>query len=471
MRWNPFRPTQASEEALRSLTEKRGVSFQDVWGQGRDAAFASPMALERAITLAPVYSATSMIAGLTSCFPIDSLRTIKGVTEPMDPPATLLTDPTQFGGPIDWVHRAAISMALRGNAFGMVTLFTDQGYPRQIEWLHPDEVSLRTDRSVAAPQWFWLGKPVDNSRFVHIPLYTVPGRILGLSPIKAFAKTIDQGLLAQNYGVDWFRNGTVPAGMLTSDQRVNADDADTIAARWRRSAAGRGTPVVGQGLVYKAISVPPEESQFLATIKATATQVAAIYHIPAELIGGETGKSMTYTNVDGYPITVARFALMDYVCRIEAALTRYMPRPQSARFDMDQFQRPDMLARVQAYDLALKDQWMTVDEVRQNENLKPFGGTKGGILQPQLPLGQHAGFPTQGQGSGSGGRPHTDPAPMNDTPNDGVGKGGPNPEPKNTGAGQGAVDSHSLSNGNGHKNELDPRRLKLALIERENGWN
>jgi hypothetical protein len=166
---------------------------------------------------------------------------------------------------------------------------------------------------------------------------------------------------------------------------------------------------------------------------------------------------------------VARFALMDYVCRIEAALTRYLPRPQSARFDMDQFQRPDMLARVQAYDLALKDQWMTVDEVRQNENLKPFGGTKGGVLQPQLPQGQHAGFPTQG--SGPGGRPHTDPAPMNDTPNDGVGKGGPNPEPKNNGAGNGAVDSHSLSNGNGHAKELDPRRLKLALIERENGWN
>jgi HK97 family phage portal protein len=288
-------------------------------------------------------------------------------------------------------------------------------------------------------------------------LYTIPGRILGLSPIKAYAKTIDQGLLAQNFGVDWFRNGTVPAGMLTSDQRVLDSDAETISARWRRSAAGRGTPVVGQGLVYKAISVPPEESQFLQTIKASATQVAAIYHLPPELIGGESGKSMTYTNVDGYPIMVARFALTDYVKRIEDALTGYLPRPQSARFNMDAFQRPDQAARFQSYALALQNQWMTVDEVRQAENLKPFGDSRGGLITP--PAKTIGGSP-----------PAVAAAPKNDTPNDGVGKGLPNPEPKNTGVGQGAVDSHSL-NGNGHSKALDPRQLVLALVEREDGWN
>ncbi|MEV5085982.1 hypothetical protein AB0K74_47410 [Streptomyces sp. NPDC056159] len=46
---------------------------------------------------------------------------------------------------------------------------------------------------------------------------------------------------------------------------------------------------LGNGVKYRAISVPANESQFLETIKATANQVAAIYGVPPEKVGGETG--------------------------------------------------------------------------------------------------------------------------------------------------------------------------------------
>jgi len=56
--------------------------------------------------------------------------------------------------------------------------------------------------------------------------------------------------------------------------------------------------VLGQGWKFQAIQVNPEESQFLETQKYTAAECARIYGPGvAEILGYETGGSMTYANV------------------------------------------------------------------------------------------------------------------------------------------------------------------------------
>lgn len=460
---NPFRLTREERAQIDALIEERAISWNEVWGNGKQPGGGGPISMEAAVSLAPVYAATSLIADLICTFPLKSYNTIKGVTAEMDHPNKLIASPSAFNGPIAWTHRAVISMALRGNAYGLITGTDAFGYPTAIEWLHPDEVSLRSDRTTAPPQWFWLGKPIDNSKFVHIPYYTVPGRILGLSPIRNFALQIESGLLAQRFGRDFFRNSATPSGILTTEQKVlNDGDAKTAADRFRRQANGRGIAVLNNGLKYQAISIAPEESQFLQTLKMTATQIAAIYKVPPEMVGGETAGSMTYTNVDGWPITVSRFALQPYIVRIEECLEQYMPGGQTALYDMDAFQRPDFAARTTGYDLALKDQWMEVDEVRQKENLKPFGGKKGGLLA--LPSATPA---EPGLNKPSPADPSN--APENDSPVTNTDDGdGPPPADKNTGAGKGNVQGNSLP-------EKDEKRTALQrltdLHERMIGWD
>lgn len=465
MRLNPFGMSAKAEKNLKELVEQRspgGPSFQSAWASGADATFnQQTMSMEGGMQLGSVQAATSLIIDTISTFPLESLRTINNVVKPMTPAAPLVANPTVFGTRVDWIRRCIMSLVLRGNAFGYITARDTFGYPLKIEWLHPDEVSIRTDRSVAPPQWFWLGKPIPNEDFVHIPMNAPPGRILGLSPLRMYAATLRQGLGAQQFGIDYFRNGTVPAGMLTTDKPLRPGDADTMAVWWRKQAAGRGTPVMGEGLKYQQISIPADESQFLETMKVSATTIAAIYHLPPEMVGGESHKSITYTNVDGWPITLARFALAPYCVAIEEALFQYMPRPQSVRFDMDAFQRPDMAARYAANGLALQSGWKTVDEVRQEENLAPLGGKMGGLLSerdPVIPPGKSS--------------PDTDSAPKNDTPALGKAQGGPPAaEPKNTGVGKGsAVEGDSgrgvrLAGRNGHR-FVDPRDLAVAIRER-----
>lgn len=456
MAWTPL-GRAITKRAEKLLEEYRSVSFQSVWGSARDVTTATDNTMAHALTLAAVYSATSLIGDLVSGFPLESFSTSTGVDQLMVPPTPLVANPTAFGTTTDWVHRCVVSMALKGNAYAYITETDRYGWPRRMELLHPEEVTIRSDRSVAPPQWFWLGKPIDNDLFVHIPLYSIPGRINGISPIRAYANTIDTSLMAQQFGKDFFVNGSTPAAVLETDKRVEEEDSDEIRDRFRKSAAGRNVVPLGLGLTYKQIQVNPDESQFLATIRGGATTVAAIYHLPPELVGGDSGASNTYANVEMRSTDIARFALSPYVTRIERKITDLTPRPQRARFNMDEFQRPDMMTRYSAYSLAIADGWLLRDEVRALENRAPLPDGMGAVVPP---LGgvkvaapstvdevDQPSDPTDNTPPSSPNAPMNDTSPLGNVPN-------------------GLVSQNSLNKTNGHT-KLTGDQLKVLIRGRQ----
>jgi HK97 family phage portal protein len=364
--------------------EQRAITFQDVWGTAADVNTTAIVSMDRALTLSSVYAATSLIADLVSSFPLHGYRKAGDERISLEPQPSLCVTPSVYGSPVDWVHRCVISMALRGNAFGLITDTDDRQYPRKIEWLHPDDVTIMDNRTEGRPDWRYLGKPLDPSRLIHIPYYTVPGYVLGLSPIKAYAMAVDVGLFAQAFGRDYFRTGSVPIGLLKTDQRIDdPEKADVIKARFKRDAARREPVVLGSGLEYQTISVAPEESQFLHTIRATATQVAVIYHLDPTLIGGDhSGSSLTYANVEQRSLDLVKIALMPYVRRIEAALYPHLPGQQYLRFTLDAFVRPDTKTRYDAHAVALAAGWMSKDEIREIEDMSPLPNGLGKFQDP-----------------------------------------------------------------------------------------
>ncbi|MGW9022588.1 phage portal protein, partial [Leucobacter chromiiresistens] len=145
---------------------------------------------------------------------------------------------------------------------------------------------------------------------LRLHLLPVPGQILGLSPIAYFATTTEAGLLANQFGRDWFANGSTPSAVLETDMAVDQGAATVLKARFKEAAQGRDVVALGNGVKYRAISVPANESQFLETIKATANQVAAIYGVPPEKVGGETGGSLTYATVEQNSIDLLTWTLL-----------------------------------------------------------------------------------------------------------------------------------------------------------------
>jgi len=375
---------------------------------------------DRALTLVPVYAAVRLLADSIASLPLHLYRrTNDGVRKQLSDPS-LLVKPEINGTLYDWLHRLVTSLALRGNAYGLVTARDAYGTATMIEWLDPDLVYV-LDRafegpgSFLQPIWYWRGKRIDKSELVHIPWFTLPFRVLGYSPLQAFAMTANTGLAAQQYSNDWFASGGVPPGKFkNSAKTVDESEANAIKQRLVNSIRRRQPLVYGSDWDYDAIATPPNESQFIETLRLTASQIAAIYGIPPEMIGGTTGTSLAYTTEEHRALDFVTFALQPWLAKIEGVLSGLFPRPQYMKFSTDTLIRSDALTRHQIYKLDTEIGLRTANEMRAAEDWPPLATP----LPAQLPgheLTEPGGSPPSAQPGVSPAAPQT-PSPNGTAP-------------------------------------------------------
>ncbi|MGW8703267.1 phage portal protein, partial [Streptomyces eurythermus] len=251
--------------------------------------------VEASLQKVAVWSAVDLLASLTSTLPFDVYSGDTGSRKELPKPR-ILEDPSGEGyGLADWVYQYMSSLLLRGNTNGRIADQDRLGNPTQIVLFHPDEVQGWRDLQTGLPQWRANGQEVPREEMWHQRAFTVPGRLMGLSPVRQHATSIGLGIAAARFGQQWFEDGAHPSGLLTSEQNLNKDQAATAKERFMASLRGTREPLVlGNGWKFQSIQVAPEESQFLETQKYTAAECARIFGPGvAEILGYESGGSMT----------------------------------------------------------------------------------------------------------------------------------------------------------------------------------
>lgn len=352
--------------------EARAISYSDLWSRGDSVASISASSIDAALRLAPVYAATRLIADQFAAAPLRAYKTSPdGTRARMDRQPSLITAPSGTVSAFTWKYQAITSVLLRGNAYGVITSTDAQGWPTAIEWLNPDNVQV--DETGPMPAYHYNGRPLERLSVVHIPGYVVAGSCVGASPLTAFKTVIETGLRAQEFGNDWFKNGAVPGGILkNSQQTIGPEVAQAARDRFKAATRGRELFVTGSDWDYSTLSVPADEARFIETLKLTATQIANVYGVPPERVGGETGGSMTYGNREQDSLDLVTFGLRPWFVRFEEALSALMPRPQYAKFNIDAIVRADLLTRMQAHEIATRVGLETNDEARDIEDRPPL---------------------------------------------------------------------------------------------------
>lgn len=328
---------------------------------------------ESSLQAVAVWAACDLIAGIVSELPADVYRgkgsEMRQLTLPW-----WLEDPDGSGhGLEDWRYQAMMSWLLRGNLFGDELQRASAGFLQQVSLFHPDEVSGWMEQGEV--EWAVNGIQVtDRQRFIHRRVNPMPGVVLGLSPIRLHATTIGLQMTGARFGLQWFQDGAHPSAILKNTE-VALDDGQVRTAKDRFLAALRGTrePVVfGKGWEYEKIQVAPEESQFLQTQGYTAAECARIFGPGiAEILGYESGGSMTYANVQDRDLTLLKYAVGKWIRRVERFLSQFLPRPQYVKLNRDALLETNTLQRYQAHASALSNNWETINEVREVEELEP----------------------------------------------------------------------------------------------------
>jgi HK97 family phage portal protein len=363
----------------RGASEERAITAEDVINLVNDRRrygnMPQAVTTDSAMRLSAVWACVRLLAGLGSTLPLDQQRTRGGVT--IEVPRSALFDQPQPDTTLStWLYQAWSSLLTAGNVYGLVTAVGGNGYPTSVELVDPGLVQWRPDENRG---WRAVVDNVELERWPngplwHVPIFTMPGQPFGLSPIQHAKQTITAGLSAERFGSDFFHGGGTPNAILYSDTELTADQAQGIKGAFVRSTAGNREPmVVGAGLRYERVSVAPDEAQFLDAQRFTVEQIARIYGIAPEMIGGATsGSSVTYANREQRSQDFLTFGLMPYLVALEDGLSALIPKPQRVRFNVDSVLRSDLKTRYESHAIAITNGFLTVDEVREIEDRSPL---------------------------------------------------------------------------------------------------
>lgn len=327
--------------------------------------------MKSSLRVVPVYAATSLIADSLAVTPLAAYQRTPsgGRISPAKQPG-LVTDPNPnlLGTRIDWLHQCVTSLKLRGNAFGQVIDWDASGVSK-VQWLNPD--SVRVDESGAVPVYYNNNQRLETAAVVHIAEYVLPGSVVGLSPIEQFRAQIEMAQDAQRFGSNVFRKSGVPSGHLkNSKQQLSALEAGVVKSRFKSSVANGDVFVSGNDWDYNKLGLTMADVQFLESIKATANQIAAIYRVPPEEIGGETGSSLTYSTEELNQQKFIRRALQPTAVRIESHLNRLLNPGLYVKFNLNASARGDLKMRMDAYKIGLEIGAYTLEQVRDFEDFE-----------------------------------------------------------------------------------------------------
>lgn len=325
-----------------------------------------------ALTHSAVWACSSLYARLISTLPFHAYRDQGGIDVRIGDPQ-ILRQPNGTQPLSSWLSQAVYSLVLRGNVFGLVLSRNNMALPTAVQILHPDLVAATYDWRTDQVTYKVGGVDVDPSSIWHRAINVMPGSPLGMSALTAARQSVGMGVSAQQFGSSWFTSGGIPTGTLETDAELTAEQAAAIKDRWQHAVtAERGVAVLGQGFSYKAISIAPQDAEWLNAQKISVQDVCRFMGVPPEMVGSESGASMTYSNVESRAVDLLRYSIDPVLTILESALTDLLPRPQYVQATRDALLRMTTTERYAAHASAIAAGWKTVDEVRAIEDLPPL---------------------------------------------------------------------------------------------------
>jgi len=327
--------------------------------------------VETAEMHAAVWRAKNVYVDLISTLPFHAYRDVDET--PRKVAARVVERPSVSCDRISWVAQVVESLVMRGNVWGFITSVGSNGWPDNVELLHPDCVTPRWDWRTRTLEVRVFGELVPLERIWHRAINLRSGSPLGMSTIAAARTSIGSGIAAQRFGASWYAEGGHPASLLSTDQPLTAEQAAELKARWLAMVAEGSVAVLSQNMRYEPVALTPADAQFLESIDASGQDVCRFFKLPPEACGYASGESMTYSNVESQWLNLLIASLNPVLTVVEAGWSDLLPRPQYVQANRDALLRMTTVERYKAHALALGNApWKSVNEVRRTENVAPL---------------------------------------------------------------------------------------------------
>lgn len=306
------------------------------WGKG------TSVSAKSALRQSAVWGAITLRADLMSSFPIDVYRRVGNIQVEVPKPP-ILVNPS--GGPMtmrEWMYSTQMDLDRVGNCYGLIRERDNAGKPRRIDLVSHEDVIVRVKDDVVS--YIIKNKTYTADEVWHEKQYTLPGHVMGMSPIAHAAWSLGIWASAAEFAADWFGNhGMIPSGTLRNTKKtLQPGEADQVKRRFKESRQAADIFVTGNDWEFVTSTAVVAEAKFLEAQGASDQDVARFFGVPGDMIDvASKGSSITYANITQRNLQFLITKMGPATARREDALSSLLPAPRFVKLNTASVLRMD----------------------------------------------------------------------------------------------------------------------------------
>jgi len=335
---------------------------------------------ERALNVAAVYTAVRVLAEDIASLPLhlymkdgDKRRRAE-----WRPEYKLLNSrPNWYQTAYELRESLMAAVLLRGQAFCEIER-NARREPIALHFIEPTRVEVKQDLQ-SRRLYFNVDQAgrLEMEDVFYLKAFSTDG-IHGRGIVTQARESIGLSAATERFGADYFGNGANPGGVLETDKQIRDNDAiERLRDSWNQRHQGRagGIAVLEDGMKYRQIGIPPEDSQFLETRKFQVNEIARWFRIPPHLLGDL--ERATFSNIEEQSLEYVKYTLRPWLVRIEqSAAMQLLPEGAQEAYYFehmtDALLRGDIESRYNAYAIGRQNGWLSANDIRKKENMNPI---------------------------------------------------------------------------------------------------
>lgn len=396
LEWMGFsKPRDAPEEKLPEVTDSVRDSGQ-IFSFGT-ANSGEKVDEQSAMQISTVYACVRLLAETVAALPLHLYRYTddgKGKESAFDHPLyrILYRQPNDEMSSFIWRETMMTHLLLWGNAYSQI-IRDGRNNVLGLYPLLPENVEV--DRDEHGQLYYIYHAYTDEvpgeqnqdiyfrkEEILHIPGLGFNG-LVGFSPIAMMKNSLGTTLAVEKYGASFFKNGAQPSGVLEHPGVLK--DPQKIRDNWTAVYGGANNAhrvaVLEEGMAYKAISLPPEDSQFLSTRQFGVEEICRIFRVPPHMV--QSLEHATFSNIEHQSIDFVVHTLTPWLVRFEQAIIKDLLLEEEQdvlfpKFNVDGLLRGDYQSRMNGYATGISNGFLSPNDIHRLENMDLIPAEEGG---------------------------------------------------------------------------------------------
>ena len=319
---------------------------------------------QQAMAVPTLARARNIICSTIASLPLEQRIKVSGVR--VEPNRVINQPDSRVPGSAIYSYIAE-DLLFHGVAYGQVLAMYADGRIQEWTRVSPDRVV----QTLNALQTEITAYQVDGS---YVPSMGVGSLVVftGLDEglLSRAGRTIRAAVALENAS-ETFAKEPVPMMVLKSNgTNLTSERIGKLLEAWRVARLNRSTAFLNADVELQALGIDPDKLQLVQARQYVALELCRAAGLPAWFASAEQ-TSMTYSNAISERRSLVDFSLRPVLTAIEQRLSMpdFVGQGNEIRYDLDDFLRGNPLERAQVYEILNRIGAMSIDEIRQEEDM------------------------------------------------------------------------------------------------------